>query len=316
MTTVKNPKTRKRRVATTEHDVLRVLVATAGEPDSVGALWFVSALARQRSTDVFALGVTPPFPHTFPSIFKVKPPVVVDEESRLQMLRDVRECVRDIPGAEQWRKAAVVGWPADAVNAAALSWKASLIAIGLGRHGALDRLFGTETAVAIMKQAKVPVIAVATGDRALPRHACVALDFTPASYAAARVAASLVAPGGKLSLVHACAFEGADARPGDLVDLYRAGAKSKLGHAVAAIRRQASHLTVEGAMIDGVPEKTILSFAGEHKCGLIALGGHEQGLMDRIILGSVRTHVIRSAPCSVLIAPPVPGDLAMWKEEK
>ena len=33
MTTVKNPKTRKRRVATTEHDVLRVLVATAGDPD-------------------------------------------------------------------------------------------------------------------------------------------------------------------------------------------------------------------------------------------------------------------------------------------
>jgi len=316
MTTVKSSKTRKHRGSTTEPDVLRVLVATAGDADSVGALWFASALAAHRPAEVIALGVAPPFPHTFPSIFRVKTPVVLDEESRLEMLGDVRECVRDIPGAERWRKVAVLGWPGDVVVATASSWKASLIAIGIGRHGALDRLFGTETAVAVMKQAKIPVIAVAAGDRALPSHACVALDFTPASLAAATVAASLVAPGGKLSLLHACAFEGVEARPGDLVDLYRAGAKAKLGHAVATMRRQVSHLTVEGALIDGTPEKTILSFADDSKCDLIALGGHEQGLIDRIILGSVRTHVIRSAACSVLIAPPAPGDLALWKEEK
>ena len=316
MTTVKTSKTRKARAANTERDALRVLVATAGDADSLGALWLASALTEQRSAEVLALGVTPPFPHTFPSIFRVKPPIVIDEESRLQMLSDVREFVRDIPGADRWQKVAVLGWPGDVVVATATSWKASLIAIGLGRHGALDRLFGTETAVAVMKQAKIPVIAVAAGDRALPSHACVALDFTPASYAAATVAASLVAPGGKLSLLHACAFEGVDARPGDLVDLYRAGAKAKLGHAVATMRRQVSHLTVDGAMIDGTPEKTILSFADDQKCDLIALGGHEQGLIDRIVLGSVRTHVIRSAGCSVLIAPPAPGDLAVWKEEK
>ena len=316
MTTVQNPKPRKRRVATKERDALRVLVATAGDADSVGALWVASALTQQRSATVLVLGVTPPFPHTFPSIFKVKPPVVADEESRLAMLSDVRECVRDIPLADQWEKAAILGWPGDVVPATAASWRASLIAIGLGRHGAMDRLFGTETAVAVMKHAKVPVIAVAASDRGLPRHACVAVDFTPASYAAATVAASLVAPGGTLSLVHACAFEGVDARPGDLVDLYRSGAKAKLGHAVATMRRQVSHLTVEGEMIDGTPEKTILSFANAKRCDLIALGGHEQGLIDRVILGSVRTHVIRSAQCSVLIAPPVPGDLTAWKEEK
>jgi len=316
MTTVEDSKTRKRRAAPKQPDALRVLVATAGDDDSVGALWVASALAAQRPANVLALGVTSPFPHTFPSMFRVKAPLAIDEASRLQMLGDVRECVRDIPGSDQWEKAAMLGWPGDIVTAAAASWKASLIAIGIGRHGALDRLFGTETAVAVMKHAKVPVIAVAASDRALPRHACVAIDFTAASLAAARVATSLMASGGKLSLVHACAFKGIDARPGDLVDLYRAGAKDKLDHAVAAIRRQSPELTVEGAMIDGSPEETILGFAAAERCDLIALGGHEQSLIDRVILGSVRTHVIRSARCSVLIAPPTPGDVTAWRTNR
>ena len=40
------------------------------------------------------------------------------------------------------------------------------------------------------------------------------------------------------------------------------------------------------------------------RCGLIGLGGHAQGLLDRILLGSIRTKVLRGATCSVLIAPP------------
>jgi len=308
-------KTRKLRTASNDRHPLRVLVATAGDADSVGALWVASALAREHSAEVMALGVTPPFPHAFPSMFSMKAPISIDEKSRLHMLDDVRDCVREIPGAEQWGKSAVVGWPADIVPASAASWGASLIAIGIGRHGTLDRLFGTETAIAVMKQAKIPVIAVDAGVRALPQHACVAVDFTPASLAAASVAASLLAPHGTLSLVHACAFTGAHSQSGDLVDLYRTGAKAKLDRAVASLRRHTDR-TVDGAMIDGEAAKTILSFAKERRCDLIALGGHEQGLIDRVLLGSVRTRVVRSAQCSVLIAPPRPTDLTVWSEHK
>ena len=314
MTTVRSSKTRRRHSAP-KHQPLRVLVATAGDADSIGALWIASALARERSAEVMALGVSPPFPHSFPSVFTVKTPLAIDEGSRRRMLDDVRDVVREIPGAEQWNKTAMVGWPADSIAGIAASWNASLIVIGLGRHGRLDRLFGTETAIAVMKHAKVPVVAVSADARELPKHACVAVDFTPASFAAANVAALLVAKGGAVSMVHACAFEGANAQPGDLVDLYRTGAKAKLDRAVVGLRRRYPALDISGSMINGDPAGTIVAFAEERQCDLIALGGHEQSLIDRMLLGSVRTKVLRTAQCSVLIAPPSATDLKVWRDE-
>jgi len=296
-------KSRARSAPPKNNDRLRVVVATAGDPESVGALWVASALTAEHAAEVMALGVSVPFPHTFPSIVTMQSPVAVDEKSRLQVLHEVAASLHDIPRADEWNKAAVVGWPSDAVNNVAASWNASLIIVGLGQHGRLDRLFGTETAIAVMKHAKIPVLAVNAEAKALPSHACIALDFTPASLAAAEVAASLLSPTGKLTLVHACAFEGHASEPGDLVDLYRAGAKAKLDSAVARIRRR-TRVKVEGKMIDGEPAETVLEFAHREQCDLIALGGHEQGLIDRVLLGSVRTRVLRSAKCSVLIAPP------------
>jgi nucleotide-binding universal stress UspA family protein len=302
MSTIAKVKARSQR-APKALEEFRVLVATAGDPESLGAVRVASALTTECAATVLALGVAVPFPHSFPSILAVSSPLVADEKSRLQVLHEVDASVRDIPGASDWSKAAVVGWPSDAVNGTAVSWRASLIIIGLGRHGRLDRLFGTETAIAVMKHATVPVVAVNAEAQGLPRHACVAIDFTPASLASAAVAASLLGPGGKLTLLHACAFAGNDARPGDLVDLYRAGAQAKLDEAVARLRRQTTN-KVDGVMIDGEPAETILEFANREQCDLIGLGGHERGLADRVILGSVRTRVLRSSKCSVLIAPP------------
>jgi nucleotide-binding universal stress UspA family protein len=211
-----------------------------------------------------------------------------------------------VPGADRWSKEVIVGWPADVINRVAGSWGASLIAIGLGRHGRVNRLFGTETAVAVMKRAKLPVLAVSAESRSLPHRACAAVDFTPASLAAATLAASLISTDGALLLVHACAFKGTNAQTGGLIDLYREGARAKLDEAVAEVRRH-TRRRVEAVMIDGEPAETILGFAQREGCDLIALGGHEQGLVDRILLGSVRTRVLRGARCSVLVAPPTSG---------
>jgi nucleotide-binding universal stress UspA family protein len=234
----------------------------------------------------------------------IRSPVVIDNESRQRTHDDVRERLRDVPGADHWSKEVVVGWPADVISTVARSWGASLIAIGLGRHGRVDRLFGTETAVAVIKRANVPVLAVSADVRSLPLRACAAVDFTRASLAAATLAASLISTDGTLSLVHACAFKGANAQAGDLIDLYRAGARTKLDKAVAEVKRH-TRRRVEAVMIDGEPAETILGFAKRERCDLIALGGHEKGLVDRILLGSVRTRVLRGAKCSVLVAPPI-----------
>ena len=61
----------------------------------------------------------------------------------------------------------------------------------------------------------IPVLAVSRRASGLPARAVVALDFTPATLAAASLAADLLADDGPRVVVHVCAFAGAKANVGD-----------------------------------------------------------------------------------------------------
>jgi nucleotide-binding universal stress UspA family protein len=282
----------------------RVLVATAGESESRGALRFAAALCeRFPDTAVLALGVTIPFPHNVSTMLALKQATTIDEESRRDVLDMVRRAVAHVPGGESWEKLAMVGTPAEEVSHIAERWGATMLVLGLGRHNAVDRIFGSETAVHVMRHARMPVVAVPATSRGLPERALVAMDFTAASTSAAIIAAELVPQHGVLYIAHVGAFAGSPSEPGDLIDLYREGARSRLEEVVARVRRHAD-CAIESVLLEGGPADAILKFAKREHCGLIALGGHEQGLVDRILLGSVRTKVVREAVCSVLIAPP------------
>jgi nucleotide-binding universal stress UspA family protein len=300
---------RTRRATTTkETDRLilgRLVVATRGDSASIGALHLASQLAKRYSAAVMALGVIPPVPRR--AVALVVPSILdADEEGRLALLKAIRDRAKRIPGADEWMKRAVVGVPDSTIPKIALATKADLLLVGLSHRGRLDRLFSGETTVAIIRQARVPVIAVPPRIRAMPKHAVAALDFRAASMSAASLAANLLASDGKLTLAHVRAFEGASARDGDLVDVYRAGADAKLEAAVRELRRR-TRRRIDAVTLGGSPGESILTYSRRARCDLIALGGSEKGLMDRILLGSVRTTVIRGAQCSVLIAPTQQG---------
>jgi nucleotide-binding universal stress UspA family protein len=284
-----------------------ILVATAGEAESIGALRLTAALAAADKAAVVVLGVAPPFPHNVATLLSMRQPVSIDEHSRRDLQETVRRSLEGVPGADSWQVRAFTGTPADAINEAASRWKTRMIILGLGRHGRLARIFGRETAVEVMRRARLPVIAVHPKATGLPVRAVVALDFTVASLSAATVAASVLAANGTLYLAHVCAFGEAKAKRGDLVDVYRAGARTKLDEVVKQLRRRTSR-RVEGLMLTGDPGRAIVAYATRSRSDLIALGGHRLALVDRILLGSVRTRVVRDAPCSVLIAPPDPRD--------
>jgi nucleotide-binding universal stress UspA family protein len=284
----------------------RILVATGGEPESAGAMSVAAALAARGGAQVVALGVALPFPHKLSSFISLRQPTAIDQGSQFEILEAVRRQVKSVPGTDTWEERAYVGLPADVINDAASEWSASLIVMGLGRHKAVDRLFGSETAVAVIRQARLPLLAVPADMRALPRRALAAVDFTPASIAAAAFAASLLAEDGTLFVAHVCGFGGATAAPGDLVDLYRTGARAKLEEAVQVLERQTAH-GVEGVMLEGDPGEALVAYARRENCDMIAMGGHHLGLVDRVLIGSVRTRVVRDASCAVLIAPPRAG---------
>ena len=283
----------------------RIVVATDGDRESFGALRIAAALSERPGASVTVVAVVTPFPHTLSTVVRPDQPVAIDERGRRSMHERVERRVRALPGAERWTVQSVVGWPPDAINDVARRWDATLIILGIGRHGRLDRLFGSETAIAVIRHARIPVLAVAPNARELPRRALAAMDFTDASLSAAELALKLMARDGTLTLAHASSFTGRDHALGGLVDLYRTGAETKLDTAKRRLQRS-TRSKIETRLLEGEAGKALLRYASDEACDLISLGGHEQGLMDRILLGSVRTRVVRAARCSVLIAPPRP----------
>jgi nucleotide-binding universal stress UspA family protein len=279
----------------------RLVVASRGDADSAGALRLASRLAQRDSSAVMVLGVTSPLPRR--SVTALMPSLLAaDEEGRLDLLQSIRRRVAGIPGAEQWTKRAVIGMPESTIPKIAAETRASLLLMGLSHRGRLDRLFLGETAIAVIRQARVATLLVPPHVKLLPKRAVAALDFSAASMAAALLGARLLASDGTLTLAHVRAFEGVKTKDGDLVDFYRAGADAKLAEAAKELRRQ-TRRRIETVSLGGSPGESILSYARRARCDLIALGGDEKGLMDRILLGSVRTSVVRGASCSVLIAP-------------
>ena len=287
-----------------------ILVATAGEDESRGALMVAAALAATHRAPVVALGVATPFPHNLSARVTLRPPTSIDEQTRRDLHERIRDSLSDVPGSESWVVRAFTGTPADLVHAAAGKWNARMIVLGTGRHTRLDRIFGSETAVAVMRNARIPVLAVDARATGLPARAAAAVDFTDASSSAATVAAQLLATDGRLFVAHVCAFGEAKAKPGDLIDIYRAGAEAKLDDTVSLLRTRTKR-RVDGVMLTGEAGSAIVAFARRERCDLIALGGHPLALVDRILLGSVRTRVVRDAACSVLIAPPDRGDASV-----
>jgi nucleotide-binding universal stress UspA family protein len=279
----------------------RIVVATADDDGSAGAIEVASSLSAHSNSAVLAVAAVEPSSHVPRLAPSSETPF--DDESRCAIPEAMQRALRDVPHSDRWTKRAFRGWPADVVNDAAASWDASLIIVGLGGHRTVDRLFGTETAINVIKHAKVPVLAVPDQTRGLPRHACAAIDFTEASVASALLAASLLADDGTLTLVHACTFAGLEVETDAVAQLYRQTAGNALAEVLAVVRRNTKR-RVNGLMLDGEPTQTIVEFVRNERCDLVSLGGHAQGLVDRILIGSIRTRVLRAVDCSVLVAPP------------
>lgn len=64
------------------------------------------------------------------------------------------------------------------------------------------------------------------------------------------------------------------------------------------------------AILFGDPGPMLVSAAQEREATLVALGAPASGRLGRVVLGSVGTHLLHSAPCSVLIARPSADETA------
>jgi nucleotide-binding universal stress UspA family protein len=208
-------------------------------------------------------------------------------------------------GASGWKLMTEFGRSVPSIVRAAKEGGDALIVLGLGRHGKLVRWLGAETAARVARQSSVPVLAVDVKTRRVPSTVLAAIDFGESSIRAAREALALLPDGGRLHLLHVrWAMDGKTGRDTTWERTYDLGVERGFQRLVAALRGDEAVAITTELRMGSVIEMT-LQVAKEIGADVIALGSHNQNILDRMVIGYTPGAILRAAHCSVLVAPPV-----------
>ena len=283
-----------------------ILVATDGTPAALGALRFAKALATRTDREVQALGVVEPVP-VFDAGFMVALPESELYESRRDALRDAISGQVDLVtgSPDSWPITIEAGLPGPRLVKLAEELGAETILTGLGRHGPMDRVFGTETALQVMRVSHIPVLAVPESFQRLPRSAVLGVDFSLFSQRAAQAAVGLLDPPWNLHLVHV--LSGMEFLPTITAEWrgdYEEEILFRLGEFAGNLPLPSgceTHLNV----LEGEPSHELRTFAEAKGAELLVAGSHGHSFIGRLLMGSVSTRLIRSSKVSVLVVPPL-----------
>ncbi|NUO62717.1 MAG: universal stress protein [Gemmatimonadaceae bacterium] len=285
---------------TIEDVTRRILVPTDGSRAAGAALRIAAQLGARtggtvagmtvfESLSVFATGFV-----TDAATWANDPVLTRSAVDRIE--RQLREC-----GGDEWKLHVEFGSPATEIVRKARAVDYTLIVIGLGKHAPLARAFGAETTMRVMRRADVPVLAVDRRARRLPHTAVVAADLGPADLKLARTALALMERPALLHLVHV--RPEIELMPADAIGWDRAYEESAQS-ALEKLARQleAADVTVRPRVVAGSVAERVTAFAYSHRAGLIAAGRRSRGAMERLLMGSSATQIVRAADCSVLVA--------------
>lgn len=277
-----------------------VIVATDGRDQSDAAM----VVGRLLAGDGAALRVVT----VLKALPMVSPEAAIPISADVQAARRAEQRRAVIEQANRiWGEPAVdvellEGEPASTIAKIAREWNATMIVSGIGRHQVMDRLFGDETALRLVRLSSVPVLTVATGLTSAPQRIVVAADFSETSLRAARLALELAAPRATVYLAHV--------GPRDKVlhdwNSWGVSYKEDAGDALHKLREQLrvpTGITLQRVLLQGDPATELLAFATSVNADLIATGSHGYGFVARMLIGSVTTRILRCSTCSVLCVP-------------
>jgi nucleotide-binding universal stress UspA family protein len=285
-----------------------ILVATDGTEAGDTAMRVAEGIAGDHNLSLQAISVLEPLSSFFvpaDGLMVALPPTVSDSarsDLRRQVVGNrIRKSVRN---PDAWKLDVRIGPIARTVVDAAHEIDASLIVLGLGKHRPVDRLLGDEIAAQVVRRASIPVLAVPSDARVPLRRTLVGIDFSRASIRAARAAVSLTTPPGHVWLAHVKppleipseTYEGASV-------VYTQGVLGtfkKIEERLESVEL----LEVRALVLEGKVADELLAFANSHKVDLLVTGAHGHSLVERLLIGSVTTKMLRAAQCSVLVIPP------------
>lgn len=204
----------------------------------------------------------------------------------------------------------VEGATDEALCSAARELGADLFVVGTHGRTGLRWFFLGSVAQRVVRNSTVDVL-VARRDGAGAggfKNVMVATDFSPPARRALDRALELVAPGGRVDVVHCLPFrsiglwtEGAVAWDLELEAALEQNLRTQ-GQALVAPRRRDGGPIVEFHVLREPPTPGLVHWLETRPCDLAVLGSHGRKGFRRAVLGSVAEAVVRRAPCSVLVA--------------
>jgi len=282
-----------------------IVVATDGMPQSRGALAVARAIADRGRGNIQVLSVFDSTAILVPDGQMFESPDVA-ASGRADLARRVRDQCRHQDGEKPDVYEILNGQPARVITERAIAESAELIVIGLGKHQIVDRIFGDETALKVIRASQVPVLAVPEYSSSLPKHAIVGVDFSEGSIRAAKAVLRFIAADGVLELAHVIPRERL------LFDAWVSEEEYLrfVRHSLTRFRARLAvpdSMRIDEVMLSGDPATELETYAGRVGADLIATGSHGDGFVSRIVLGSVTTKLLRIADCAVLVIPPDAG---------
>ncbi len=282
-----------------------ILVATDGTQAALGAMHMARHFEVEKGARVHVMGVVEPVP-VFDAGFLVALPEMELYQSRQEALRhEIEKQVDQVagPGAA-WPIKVEAGLPGTRIVRWAKDLGADTIFIGLGRHRPVDRVFGTETALQVIRLSHVPVLAVPPDARVLPRKAILGVDFSHFSRRAASVALELLKPPCEAHLAHVMSgMEFLPTMPGTWRSDYEGELEERVTELSKGLRVPGG-CTLSIHLLEGEPAHELLNLAEEQKADLLVAGSHGLSFVGRLLMGSVSTRLVRGAHIPVLVIPP------------
>jgi len=285
-------------------EVQPILLATHGMRDTDAAVGVAFDLSRDTGRPVKVVAVLEPAPIAASAYSFVVPVQAVWEDRREALLERVRKQINDAIGNDPgWPIDILTGSPPSAIADVAALSNAALIVMGLGRHALIDRALGSETTLHTLRCARTPVLAIPDAYAGTPTRAVVGSDFSATSLAAAQRAMALLPDLTRIVLVQVAPRW--DLQPGAY-----AGWRAEYERAVAPglewlVRELAApaSVTVTTEIREGKPTQELLTAAGDYAADVIVVGSKGLGFLDRMLVGSTASAIIRSAQIAVFALP-------------
>lgn len=229
-------------------------------------------------------------------------------------LRDIRaKLAADLGQAVDWPVHVMLGSPAHTIVKEAQRVNAALIIVGLRGHDRVERLLNDETALNVMRNASCPVLGIVPGTSVLPTRVLAAVDFSKTSILAAHASLAVVGDGAVLVLAYVPPLDGrTTSRVPDDGESVIHDLGVEAGFAKIVRELGDGGLTFDRVVLQHeLPRSAaemILEYADVAPCDLIAVGSARHGRMDRWMVGSVSTDLVRDGGYSILIVPPQEGE--------